>query len=68
MTFGFLLGNLIGRALVSFALVWIVCLLCSRFDWRLASVRSRRWYGVLATLALTLLGVGATVAAAGGLR
>lgn len=42
MSFGFLLGNLVGRALVSFALVWLVCLCASRFDWRLAFVRGKR--------------------------
>jgi hypothetical protein len=34
MSLSFVMGNLLGRALLSFALVWIVCLLVSRLDWR----------------------------------
>ena len=68
MAFPYLLGNLVGRAIVSFVLVWVVCLLVSRLDWRLAFVRSRRWYSVLAVLALTLLGMGSAMVGAGGLR
>lgn len=68
MSFSFVLGNLIGRALVSFVLVWVVCLLASRLNWRLALLRSRRWYSVLAVVVLTLLGMGAAVSRAGGLH
>lgn len=68
MALSYILGNLIGRALVSFLLVWIVCLLVSRLDWRKAFARSRRWYSVLAVLALTLLGMGSAMVGAGGLR
>ncbi len=61
MQLSFVLGNLLGRALVSYALVWVVCWLASRFNWRLAFKRSGRWYSVLAVVLLTLLGMGAAV-------
>jgi hypothetical protein len=57
MTLMYILGNLVGRALVSYVLVWLVCWLFSRFDWRLAFKRSKRWYGVCGVIALTLLGM-----------
>lgn len=68
MSISYLIGNVIGRTLMSFIIVWIVCLLCSRFNWRLAFVRSRKWYGVVATLALTVGGLGAALVSAGGIR
>jgi len=68
MSFSYLLGNFVGRAIVSFLLVWIVWLLASRLDWRAAFQRSRRWYSVTAVLALTVLGMSsAMVTARGGL-
>lgn len=62
----FILGNLLGRALVSYALVWLVCWLASRLNWRIAFTRSGRWYSVLAVIVLTLLGMGAAVVRKGG--
>ena len=68
MSFSYLLGNLIGRLLMSFILVWIVWLLASRFDWRKAFARSKRWYSLVVVFALSVLGVASTVVSAGGLR
>lgn len=68
MSYSYLLGNLIGRLLMSFILVWTVCLVCNRFRWRPAFVQSRRWYAVLAMLGLTALGLGSALVATGGLR
>lgn len=68
MTISFVLGNLLGRALISFALVWVVCLLVSRLNWRLAFARSRRWYSLLSVALLTVLGMGVAVINAGGAR
>lgn len=61
MQLSFVLGNLLGRALVSYALVWVVCWLASRFNWRMAFKRSGRWYSVIAVVLPTLLGMGAAV-------
>ncbi|MEW6373615.1 MAG: hypothetical protein AB1584_22075 [Pseudomonadota bacterium] len=66
MSFSFVIGNLLGRALVSYVLVWIACLAGSRFDWRKAFARSGRWYSVLAVIVLTLLGLGGALAGGGG--
>jgi len=68
MWISFVLGNFLGRALLSFALVWVACWLASRLDWRTALARSRRWYGVLSVAVLTLLGMGSAIVNAGGVR
>ncbi len=52
----YILGNLLGRALISYALVWLVCWLASRLNWRMAFTRSGRWVSLLAVIALSLLG------------
>jgi len=67
MTASYILGNLLGRAAISYALVWVVCWLASRFNWRMAFKRSGRWYSLLAVLLLTLFGMGAAITRSGGL-
>lgn len=67
MALSFVIGNLIGRALVSYLLVWIVCLATSKFNWRVAFARSKRWYAVVAVVAMTLAGMGAAISNGGGL-
>lgn len=66
MSIGFVLGNLVGRAIVSYLLLWLLWFCVSRFDWRRAFVRSRRWYSMVALVALTLAGMGSAVVKAGG--
>nr|WP_315400789.1 hypothetical protein [uncultured Duganella sp.] len=68
MALSYLLGNFIGRLLISFLLVWIVCLLTSKLNWREAFVRSKRWYSIVAVVVLALLGMGSAIVTAGGLR
>jgi hypothetical protein len=68
MYLSFVLGNLLGRAIVSFALVWLIWLTVSRLNWRLAWQRSRSWYSLLAVVALSLLGLGSAIVQNGGLR
>lgn len=68
MTLLYLLGNLLGRGLVSYAIVWGACWLCSRFSWRAAFIRSYRWYSVAAVLVLTLGGLGGTLVRQGGIN
>lgn len=65
MSISFILGNLLGRALVSYVLVWLVCWLSCRFDWRVAFRRSLRWYSLLAVAVLALLGMVAVVSRGG---
>jgi len=66
MSLSFVLGNLLGRLLVSYLLVWCGCLLASRFDWRMAFARSKRWYNLLLVCVLGLLGLGAAIVRSGG--
>lgn len=65
MLFGYLVGNFLGRLLISFALVWLVWFLSSRFNAKAALMRCKKWYSVLAITVLTLLGVLSAVAKAG---
>lgn len=68
MSISFLFGNLIGRGLTSLLIVWLIWLCVSRFDRRLAWTRTKRWYSLLAVVAMTLLGLGSAVVTAGGMR
>lgn len=65
MTITYLLGNLVGRALISFALIWLGCWIASRFEWRRALRLSTRWYCLLGVAALTLLGLGSAMSRGG---
>jgi hypothetical protein len=53
----YVLGNLLGRLLMAYGIVWVVCLVLARGDWRMAFARSRRWPAVLAVLVLFGLGM-----------
>ena len=54
----YLVGNLVGRLLVSYALVWLVLwLLFSQRRWREAFRKTHRWYGLLTIAAVFLFGV-----------
>jgi len=53
----YLLGNLVGRLVLSYSLVWLIVFCAMRFDWRKAFRGSVRWYGILGTLILFGLGV-----------
>jgi hypothetical protein len=57
MNLSFVLGNFLGRAAISYVLIFLVCWAFSRFSWRLAFKRSGRWYSVLAVVVVTLLGM-----------
>jgi Ca2+/Na+ antiporter len=52
-------GNLVGRLVLSYLVVWGLMLIFSRVNWRLALRRSYRWYGVTMTLLLFLGGLAA---------
>lgn len=58
MSISFVLGNLLGRALLGYGIVWLVYWLACRFDWCAAWRRSLRWYNGLVVAVLTLLGMG----------
>ena len=48
----YVIGNLIGRLLGAYLIVWVVCLLASRFDFRRAFKRTHGWVGIPAVLVL----------------
>jgi hypothetical protein len=53
----YLVGNLLGRLLISYVIVWIVMLLMSRIDWRKSFQRTHRWYGVMSIATVYGLGL-----------
>ena len=53
----YVVGNLLGRLLMAYGLVWLVGLALSRGNWRAAFARSRRWPAVLGVLVLFGLGL-----------
>ena len=54
----YLIGNLFGRLVVSYAIVWvIVWLLFSHRRWRDAFRNTHRWYGLTIVAVIFLLGV-----------
>jgi len=67
MSIIYILGNLVGRTVISYLLVWLFYLLINKFKWRIAFKQSTRWYSWLIILLMTLLGLGASFARQGGL-
>lgn len=61
MHWSYLLGNVLGRGLVSWALVGLVCLAMARGKWRNALALSLRWPAWVAVALLTLGGLAAGV-------
>ena len=57
----YLVGNLLGRLVMAYLLVWLVCLALARGNWRDAFTRSRRWPAMLAVLVLFGLGLAGSV-------
>jgi hypothetical protein len=53
----YLIGVLFGRFLASYAVVWILLWIISKFDWRSAFRRSYRWYGLVSIAAIYAIGI-----------
>jgi Ca2+/Na+ antiporter len=47
----YLLGNLAGRIIVAYLLVWSTMFVFSRFRWQEAFRRTHRWYGLASAAA-----------------
>jgi len=62
----YLVGNLIGRLLMAYLVVWLVCLALARGNARAAFARSRRWPAVVALVVLFGLGLVGSVGRAVG--
>ncbi len=54
----YLLGNLVGRFALSYALVWLLMfLMLARRHWRDAFRRTHHWSGLIATTTVFLIGL-----------
>lgn len=54
----YLLGNLVGRFVLSYALIWLLMfLMLSRLNWRDAFKRTNHWSGLIATTTTFLIGL-----------
>lgn len=54
----YLLGNLLGRLVVSYALVWLVMwIIIARLNGRRAFHHANRWYGLLSVIVIFVTGV-----------
>jgi formate/nitrite transporter FocA (FNT family) len=54
----YLLGNLLGRLALSYALIWVLMfLMLARLDWREAFKRTNHWTGLVATTTTFLIGL-----------
>ncbi len=63
----YFLGNLLGRLIVSYFIVWlIVFVLFTQLDWRKAFKRTHKWYGLLGVVVLFVAGIASSMAGKGG--
>ena len=54
----YLLGNLFGRLVLSYALIWLLMfLMLARLNWREAFRRTNHWSGLVATTTTFLIGL-----------
>jgi hypothetical protein len=60
MLWTYVAGNVLGRLLASYLIVWLVCLGLCKGDWRAAFRRSRGWVAILSVLILFVLGLAMT--------
>ncbi|MDY6944323.1 MAG: hypothetical protein SXG53_01275 [Pseudomonadota bacterium] len=57
----FILGNLLGRLALCYAIVWLVTwLMLARLDWRNAFRRTNHWSGLVAIVTTFFIGLIAT--------
>lgn len=54
---GYLIGNLLGRLLASYLIVWLVNLAIARGQWRAATRRTHRPLGIAAVGVVFVVGV-----------
>ncbi len=53
----YVIGNIVGRILMSYTLIFLVLFFASRANFKLAFDKSTRWYGVLSVIILFVLGI-----------
>jgi hypothetical protein len=54
---GYLIGNVIGRLIASYLIVWVAGLFASRFDWRGAFRKTHGVWGIASVVIIFLLGL-----------
>jgi len=57
----YLFGNLLGRLVASYLIVWLAMFIAGKFDWRQALSRTHKWYGLLSIAVLFALGIAGAV-------
>lgn len=66
MSLSFIVGNVLGRAAISYLIVLTLCCAFTKLRWRESFAHSLRWYSLAAVFILTLLGLGMAVSRTGG--
>lgn len=61
-----LAGQIIGRIVASYLIVWVVMFFISRFNFKKASYHTHRWYGFIALVTLFFIGMATHLIAKGG--
>ena len=64
---GYGIGELLGRVFASYLIVLIVMFFISRFKGKIAIEKSIKWYGLLATVILFIIGISVSVSQSGAL-
>ncbi|MDX9996146.1 MAG: hypothetical protein RBS28_12560 [Rhodocyclaceae bacterium] len=57
----YIIGNVLGRLVASYALVWLVMFIGTRLRWRNAFRNTHRWFGILSIGVIFLIGVAISV-------
>ncbi|MCG8581698.1 MAG: hypothetical protein MI866_17370, partial [Bacteroidales bacterium] len=61
----YLIGNLLGRLVISYIITWFIFFAFSGFKWRNAFTYSRKWYGLVVLMFIFLAGLGVFSPASG---
>lgn len=63
----YVIGSVVGRLLISYVIVLVVLMIFSRLRWREGLRRSVKWYGLLLTTAVFLVGISQAIIRDGGI-
>ena len=63
----YVIGSVVGRLLISYVLVLVVLMIVSRLRWRMGLRRSVKWYGLLLTTVVFLVGISQAIIRDGGI-
>jgi len=57
----YFVSHLLGRLVASYAILFVLLWIVAKFDTRLAFTRSYRWYGIIGTGVVFILGIAGSV-------